>query len=378
MIKELVNFHWWGDRAEAANRVLFKEGRFISADQVQAEPVEYLDAGGRVLTPGLIDAHAHLCPGGTEIGMEPALAMLTNGVAAAADAGSCGLANFQSMAALAVSNRVLVKSYVNLSPGGIYSARFHEELDPSLWDEESLLALWERYPSLVLGLKIRLSADAAGSRGEEILSRALDLARRLNTSLCVHTTNPAIPCGEILRALRPGDIFCHVYQGLGHTIADSREDLDAALLAQRRGVILDACHGKSNFSLVVAQKAMEAGVFPDVISSDMSVLAAYTPELGYGLPYVMSKFLAMGLSEEHVLRAVTSVPARVLGIQNLYGEIRPGKPAHFALFEERIGSFDFTDIHHHHLHGNRLLVPAAAFLRGRCVFHSPGFSWGSV
>lgn len=82
----------------------------------------------------------------------------------------------------------------------------------------------------------------------------------------VHVTDPPVLQSELAGRLRPGDVFCHLYHDRGNTIFENGGIPPALWEARERGVLFDCCHGSANFSFPVAEKAVEAGFLPDIIS----------------------------------------------------------------------------------------------------------------
>ena len=87
------------------------------------------------------------------------------------------------------------------------------------------------------------------------------------------------------------------------------------LKARERGVIFDAANGKGNFGLKAAKRALAAGFLPDVISTDLTVDKFNMPPYAKNLPLVISKYLALGLDFNTIIRAVTETPARLMGLE---------------------------------------------------------------
>src|SRR5438309_9964561 len=109
---------------------------------------------------------------------------------------------------------------------------------------------------------------------------------------------------DLLDLLRPGDILTHAYSGAGNNTVQNGQLLPAALAAKQRGVVFDVGHGGGSFDFTVCEPAMQQGAVPDTISSDIHAVSINTP--GYPtLPWVMSKFLSMGMSPEDVVAKAT-------------------------------------------------------------------------
>ena len=69
--------------------------------------------------------------------------------------------------------------------------------------------------------------------------------------------------------------------------------------AKKRGVLFDACNGRSNYDLEVCQKAVAQGFVPDIISSDVNAASWFLQPL-HSLPRILSKYLDFGMSIEPV------------------------------------------------------------------------------
>ena len=79
------------------------------------EPVRHvIDATGKYVFPGLIDAHAHMFQDGTEIGICPDVAYLPTGVTSAIDF-SAGVANYPLFRSSVIArSKVTIKSFLQV------------------------------------------------------------------------------------------------------------------------------------------------------------------------------------------------------------------------------------------------------------------------
>jgi len=66
----------------------------------------------------------------------------------------------------------------------------------------------------------------------------------------------------------------------------------AALAAKKRGVLIDVGHGGGSFDYTVAEPAIQQGLVPDTIGSDIHAVSGNTRDAH--LPWVMSKFSIWG------------------------------------------------------------------------------------
>src|SRR4029450_7449406 len=66
----------------------------IAADIPAGEATHFIEVGGKLVTPGLIDLHAHVFEGVNRTGVNPDLGGVLSGVTTIVDAGSAGAATF--------------------------------------------------------------------------------------------------------------------------------------------------------------------------------------------------------------------------------------------------------------------------------------------
>ena len=182
--------------------------------------------------------------------------------------------------------------------------------------------------------------------------------------LMVHIGNTPMPLTDILAELRKGDILTHCFHGLEHGILDEQGFvLDEVKEAVKKGVNLDVGHGRGSFSFDVAEKALSQGVLPSTISSDLHGYNVFGSV--YSLATTISKFLHLGLSLEETLAKVTSVPAKILGINECLGSLRKGSIADISIFKLRSGSFYLEDTMGKIVKAKKLLEPMAVIKCGR-------------
>ncbi|HSB68088.1 MAG TPA: metallo-dependent hydrolase [Candidatus Methylomirabilis sp.] len=355
--------------------VLIRGDRIIAApagDVPDAEQV--IDAAGCLVLPGLIDFHSHLYPGGSEIGIPPDASLLPMGVTTAVDAGSAGVANYELFSrAVIARSLVRIKSFLNVAPTGLVTTRYPENVDPKYFDPEKTGALLKEHRGELLGLKIRQSRSIVGALGLEPLRAAVRMAEQLTCPVVVHTTDPPGSPSEIADLLRPGDIFCHVFHGTGNTIIGPDGGvLPGILAARKRGVLFDAANGRNHFAFPVAEAAIRQSFLPDVISTDLSAGTLFREPI-IGLPHVMSKYLAMGVSLMEVVGACTSIPARLLAQQEEIGTLAPGACADVVVMQQMSRRVEFVDARGERREGRVLLAPRLTLRAGRVVFRQIDF-----
>jgi predicted amidohydrolase len=142
--------------------------------------------------------------------------------------------------------------------------------------------------------------------------------------------------------------------------------------ARKRGVVFDAANGASHFAFRTALAAISQGFFPDVISSDVTVKTLYG-EYVFGLPYLLSKYVSMGMGLEETVAACTTTPARLLGVEGKIGTLAPGAQADVSIFRLVNRQTTFQDCHGERFVGDWFLVPQLTICSGAVVYRQEGF-----
>lgn len=353
------------------------QGRFAALDE-DTEASNEVDAEGNYVVPGLIDEHAHLNLHGTIIGANADTVCIPNGITTACDGGTCGASNFEQFY---MSNIVryesAVYSYLNVSTFGNKSLCKHEEdHDPADFREDLIDRLFEKYPQVLRGLKVRMCKGTLGDHGMSPLYAGLEMSDRLKEKgfhcpVAIHYDDlpENVTVHELFGAMRKGDVIAHVFQTKAETIFDENGKIKECVWdAKKRGVYMDDCHGRVHWSYPNLQNAFSQGFYPDIISSDLVRVSEYTRP-GFSLLYAMSVNSAAGMPVEKILQSVTYTPAKALGIETKAGEIREGAPADVAILDIRdVKDKTFTDNYGNSISGNKLFVPLMTVRAGRTAY----------
>lgn len=352
-----------------------RDGRIVPAEGGAPYVV---DASGCLVLPGLVDFHAHVFSSGCSFAVPADIGMLPFGVTTVVDAGTCGVADFPAFKSAMALQTVRVKALLNVCSAGLSASTFHENVDPAAWERNKIVRVYRDNKDTFLGLKIRISRDVVGSQGLVPLAETIKLAEEIGDScrVVVHVTDPPDSLAQVAEMLRPGDIFCHVYHGTGKTIVEDGGVHPAVKEARRRGVLFDAANGNGHFVFEVARAALEDDFPPDVISSDLTTLTMNKTRV-VGLPYVMSKYLHLGLDLRTVVKTVTSTPAELIGMGEEIGTLAPGARADVALFKIVDMPVRFEDTRGVRETGDRLLLPQMTVKEGVIMYRSMAFDFGA-
>lgn len=215
-------------------------------------------------------------------------------------------------------------------------------------DLEECIECVKQYPDDIVGLKVRLSSSVCneGKYEEEAYRRALAASESIKKPLMAHHAISTIPTSSLSNklgcpgSLRQGDVYTHAY----HSYIIKNGSIDPAFLeARERGVLFDVGHGMGGFSWINAEICAKSGFWPDIISTDLHMFSCNGP--AYNLTTVMSKFLYLGMPLSKIIRSVTVTPARVMGLENHIGSLKPGMEADLTMLQVLNGDIEMEDCH---------------------------------
>jgi len=347
----------------------------IRADIPKAEARRTIDAKDWIVTPGLIDLHAHVFEGVARNGVNPDIAGVRAGVTTIVDAGSAGCATFA-----AFPRHILPKSdtevipFLHICQTGLTTSP--DIIAESSIDFEGTLATVEEFRGLIRGIKARMVSPALEIFGMEMPRIAKRAAKECGLPLMVHigdTTKRYDPevINQLLPLLEPGDIVTHLFTANPGGVIDGNGKLvpEAKEIAQR-GVWLDTAHGRMNFGFDVGRRVLEQGLVPHCISTDLTVPGRLNTV--HSMVEMMARFMGLGFTLEQVIAMTTANPARVLGESERLGSLAVGRQADVSVFEARKGDWQVYDALHTALRVDTCLVPKLTLKRG-AVFEP---EWG--
>jgi len=327
------------------------------------------DAAGRLATPGLVDLHTHYGPLIGAIGLPADELVPITATTTGVSAGDAGANNFGALKHWVIGQaRTRLFAFVHISSIGLSGGLAPGEmLNIDYANVDACARALAENPDVVLGVKVRITDNVVGQNGVEPLRRARRAAELAGKGFRVMCHIGAAPgsLADVLDLLRPGDILTHAYSGAGNNIVQNGQLISAAKAAKQRGVVFDVGHGGGSFDFTVCEPAMMQGCQVDTISSDIHAVSINTP--GYPtLPWVMSKFLALGLPLEEVVQRATLEPAKIIGRVPGLGTLAIGAPADVAIFDYSDGpAVEFVDTRQNKKSGTKKLVPVLTVKDGR-------------
>jgi dihydroorotase len=338
--------------------------------------VQRIEATGKLVTPGLVDLHTHYCPHISGIGL-PADELV--GITATTTAVSAGDSSWHTFGGfrhwVAAQSRTRLFAFVHISSIGLTGnagAAPGEMLNMEYANVDGCAKTVAENPDLVLGVKVRISDYTVGQNGLEPLRRAIKAAEVAGRGVRVmcHIGRAPGNLSDLLDLMRAGDVLTHAFSGAGNNTVQNGRVLPAALAAKQRGVVIDVGHGGGSFDFTIAEAALQQGFAPDTISSDIHAASINSP--GYPtLPWVMSKFLALGFSLEEVVARATVEPAKIIGRIPGLGTLQIGAPADVAIFDRVDRPVEMVDTMKNVRRGTTTLVPVLTVRAGRPFGHPP-------
>jgi dihydroorotase len=286
---------------------------------------QILDVKDKLVTAGLVDLHAHTFPQGSAIGLPAEELVPFTATTTYVSAGDAGANNFSAMKHFVIAqSRSRMYAFVHIASIGLAGFPVGEMRNIDYADVDACAKTVAENQDVVLGVKVREGVNEVGTNGIEPLKRAIMAAERSGTGgrVMCHIGDAPGELSVLLDQLRPGDILTHAYSGLGNNTVQNGKLISAALEAKKRGVIIDVGHGGGSFDFTIAEPAIQQGLLPDSISSDIHAYSGNTPGMPY-LPWVMSKFLALGFTLEQVITLATSAPAHTVRAGRPYGRPYP-------------------------------------------------------
>ena len=354
----------------------------IPADQAG----KVVDVSKLVVTPGLIDIHYHVGHGGAPLNWFtpegrvhalplgiPADFALQAGVTTIVDAGTAGAETFlQEKEEVIDRSKVRVLAFLNIVGNGMQGGleQSVDEMDP-----KACAATISKYRDIIVGVKTAHYWTREPWDGEHVPWAAVDRAIECATLANVPVMYDFWPRADrtyedlLLKKMRPGDIHTHVFaQQFPIILADGK--LNPALAeARARGVIFDVGHGSGSFWFRNAVPAEKQGFIPDSMSTDLHT-GNYNE---VSMTNVMSKFLAMGVPLDDIIRRSTVNPAAEIHRPEL-GTLTVGKDADIAVLEFSKGHFSYIDCGVARFDGNAQLTARMTIRAGRILYDPSGLS----
>lgn len=320
-----------------------------------------IDVSGKIVVPGLIDLHTHVYHGGTSLSVHADTLARKAGVTTFVDAGSAGAGNFLGFHDHVIqSSRSRILAFLNISYAGIFGFEVGvgEVGDLALCNAVEAVERAGEYVDHIIGIKMR----AIGVHGLHALDIAKEASDKLALPLMAHIGTPPPIAVPVVERLGAGDILTHCFRPFPGQCIDGQGLIHSEVQAARkRGVVFDTGHGQGAFCFETANKMLEQGFEPDVISSDVHSGSIDGP--AHNLLHVMSKFMALGMSLEKVIEKTTVTAARVIDQSDL-GHLGAGALGDATILHVEEGKFEYVDVLGETMTSNQRLVCDGLVING--------------
>lgn len=349
---------------DTVSDIALKDGKIAALGDVDGPALKTIELGGECyVSAGWIDSHVHCYPKSPIYHDQPDSVGIATGVTTVVDAGSTGADDIDDFYTLTREAATEVYALLNISRVGLIAQ--NELANMVNIDADAVREAVKRHPDFIVGLKARMSSSVVGENGITPLDRAKAMqAQNGDLPLMVHIGNNPPDLDEIAERLSAGDIITHCYNGKPNRILTPQGELRASVTrAISRGVRLDIGHGTASLSFAVAKRAIELGILPHTISSDIYCRNRISGPV-HSLANVMSKFLAIGMSLPQVIECVTANAADGLRLKQK-GRLQVGLDADLTLFTLKRQPTVLVDAENDSLQAEQLLVPLAAIRAGK-------------
>jgi dihydroorotase len=365
--------------------IAIRKGRIAAiAPTLDPSGTKIIDAKGFVVTPGLIDTHAHVYEHVSgDFGLNPDLVGIRTGVTTVVDQGGPSALTFDGFRKFIVEKaktRVLAFISAYLA-GGLLGHRYVELYGPSGINVKAIVKAARDNPDLVRGIKAHAEPGGYSRWGMASMKLAKEASRELKLPVYIHlgtlwpvADGKAVDAGkiidEVVPLLDPGDILAHPFTRFPSGFVSEDGSIHPLIRqALAKGVRLDVGRG-AHFSFKNAERVLGAGIMPFTLGADLhgynvrqkdggrayrgmftgegvdSIIAddrASPFERPYSLHHAMTELVALGVPLVEVVRMATENAAIMLGLDGEMGALSVGMPADISVLRIIDGDWTLVD-----------------------------------
>ena len=382
--------------------VAVKDGKIalVAPNIDRSSAAEQINVSGKLITPGLIDTHAHVFEYVTgRFGLEADMCGVDSGVTTLIDQGgpSCmTLPAFREYVVNPKKSRIFtyLSSYL---VGGMEGHYYPSLYKPDCVDVAATVKSALANPDIVKGFKAHAELGGFARWGIEVIRQAAEIGAQAKLPIYIHFGQlwplPAdgdngidadTILAQVVPLLKKGDILAHPFTRHPGGFVDRKGKVHAIVQeAIAKGLKIDVGHG-SHFSYKMAQIALQAGIVPDTLGADMHGYNTTIPrssmagtpdehsdkdhmffgQVKFSLVSAMTAMLALGIPIEHVVAMSSWNPQRYFGLPDDIGHLGVGALADISVLNDDRGRFELIDNEGTKITSDRMLTPAFCFRDG--------------
>ncbi len=341
------------------------------------DSAKIIDATGLYITPGLIDIHTHVFVGTKAatfgdgvLSLSPDDFTFRSGITTVVDVGSSGWRTFPIFKQQVIDQSLTrILAFINIAGSGMTGFPTEQEMNDM--DARMTSLVIEKYPDLIVGIKI----GHYGGTDWAPFDRTLEAGRLANVPIIVEAHLPKLPLEEMLKRMRPGDIFTQAFKRATSerlSVVDAQGKVWPFVLeAKKKGILFDVGHGGGSFHFSTAVPAYKQGLMPNSFGTDLhrqSMNAGMKDMLN-----IMSKYMVMGMTiQEVVLRATWNSASYIKHTE--LGHLTPGAIADVTVLSIRNGNFGFLDAANTTIKGKSKLECELTIKGGKIVYDLNGMA----
>ncbi len=255
----------------------------VAPSLAKAKAKKVLDVSGKLVTPGLIDTHAHVYQYvAGPFGLNADEVGLQSGVSTLVDQGGPACLTIDGFRKHVVEgSKTRVQCFISTYlVGGLDGHRFVQLYSPDGINVNATVRSIEKNRDIVRGIKSHAEPGNYSRWGVEVLKKSKQIGRETGLPVYIHLgtlwpekdgakVDPQQLLREVLPLMEPGDILAHPFTRHPSGFTDAQGKVHPLVFeAIAKGVTIDVGRG-AHFSVDVARRVLDAGVLPHTLGADL-------------------------------------------------------------------------------------------------------------